>query len=81
MRAHLFIHQDGETYILACEVGEAGQDPRSKGWTVAANCRFASKADMDYYDNECEAHKELKAVAKPVVEDVLTVWFESIFAE
>lgn len=36
---------------------------------------------MDYYDHECVAHNELKAVAKPVVEDVMTVWFESIFAE
>jgi hypothetical protein len=36
---------------------------------------------MDYYDNECEAHKELKTVAKPLVEDIMTIWFESIFAE
>jgi hypothetical protein len=42
---------------------------------------FASKADMDYYDKECEAHNELKMAIRPVVEDLMTVWFESIFAE
>lgn len=36
---------------------------------------------MDYYDGECEAHQELKVVAKPVVEDVMAIWFESIFKE
>lgn len=46
-----------------------------------AKSTFASKADMDYYDNECEAHKELKVLAKPLVEDIMTVWFESIFSE
>ncbi len=74
-------HQDGKPYILACEAGEAGQDPRSKGWNVAVKSTFASKEDMDYYDTECEAHQKLKTVAKPVVEDIMTVWFESIFAE
>ena len=32
---------------------------------------------MDYYDNECDAHKALKAVATTVRTDALTVWFES----
>ena len=35
---------------------------------------------MDYYDNECDAHKALKAVAKPVAEDLLAVWFEIVSA-
>lgn len=38
---------------------------------------FASKADMDYYDKECEAHRELKKVAAAVRTDIVTVWFES----
>ena len=38
---------------------------------------FASKADMDYYDSECEAHKELKKVTAPIRTDIVTVWFES----
>ncbi|ERF70502.1 hypothetical protein EPUS_07359 [Endocarpon pusillum Z07020] len=73
--------KDGKPYIVTCEVGETGQDPRSKGWNIVAKTTFASKADMDYYDNECEAHKGLKVFAKPLVEDVTTVWFESIFSE
>lgn len=80
-RAYVLLHQDGKPYILACEAGEAGPDPRSKGWNIAAKSTFASKADMDYYDNECEAHRALKVLAKPVVEDVMTVWFENIFAQ
>ncbi len=34
---------------------------------------------MEYYDNECEAHKALKAVAKEVHQGVMMVYFESIF--
>ena len=73
--------QDGKPYILACEAGETGPDPRSKGWNIVARSTFAIKADMDYYDNECEAHKALKTVVKPLVDDMAVVWFESIFAE
>jgi Stress responsive A/B Barrel Domain len=70
--------QDGKPYILACQAGQVGPDPRSKGWSIAAKTRFQSKADMDYYDNECEAHKQLKMVAKPLAEDVMTVWFVDV---
>lgn len=73
--------QDGKPYILACEAGETAPEPRAKGWTIAAKTTFATKEDMDYYDNECEAHKQLKVVAKPVVEDLMAVWFEDIFAQ
>jgi hypothetical protein len=34
--------------------------------------------DMKYYDNECEAHKALKACVGPVNEDVLTTFYENI---
>lgn len=33
---------------------------------------------MDYYDNEYEAHKALKAVVRT---DVMAVWFESALNE
>jgi hypothetical protein len=42
-------------------------DPRSQGYTLVARTVFGSKEDMDFYDNECEAHKAIKAVLKPVV--------------
>jgi hypothetical protein len=32
---------------------------------------------MDYYDTECEAHKELKKVTASIRTDIVTVWFES----
>lgn len=33
---------------------------------------------MKYYDEQCEAHKALKAVAAPVKEDVLMTYFENV---
>ena len=65
---------------MPCEAGEAGPDQPSKGWNIVVRSTFSSKADMDYYDNECDAHKALKAVAKPVAEDLLAVWFEIVSA-
>lgn len=44
---------------------------------MAVKSTFASKADMDYCDNECEAYKELKKITAVVRIDILTVWFES----
>ncbi|KFY89443.1 hypothetical protein V500_05682 [Pseudogymnoascus sp. VKM F-4518 (FW-2643)] len=73
--------KDGKPYILACEAGHAGQEPRAQGWTLAVKSTFASKGDMDYYDNECEAHKALKAVVSGIRTDVMTVWFESALNE
>lgn len=40
------------------------EDPRSQGYTLAARTTFDSKADMDYYDTECKAHAEIKAMLK-----------------
>ena len=51
-------------------------DARSQGWNFVINTVFASKADMDYYDFECDAHKSLKAVAGPLKTDVMTVYYE-----
>jgi len=49
-------------------------EPRAQGWTVVSKSTFSSKADMDYYDKDCEAHKQLKQVVGPVRTDLLTVW-------
>lgn len=53
-------------------------DPRNKGYTISVKTTFASMEDMKYYDNECEAHKALKAVAGPLKEDVLTTYYENV---
>jgi hypothetical protein len=34
---------------------------------MVARTIFESKEDMDYYDNECEAHVAIKAILKPKV--------------
>ncbi|KAL5365701.1 hypothetical protein BJX96DRAFT_169323 [Aspergillus floccosus] len=68
----------GKPYILSAAVGASFPDPRNKGFNVSVKTTFASMEDMQYYDNECEAHKALKAVAGPAREDVLTTYFENI---
>ncbi|OQE13006.1 hypothetical protein PENFLA_c057G08417 [Penicillium flavigenum] len=70
--------KDGKPYILAAAVGASIPDPRNKGYNVSVKTTFASMEDMKYYDNECEAHKALKACAGPVKEDVLTSYYENI---
>ncbi|THW99719.1 hypothetical protein D6D17_06497 [Aureobasidium pullulans] len=63
-----FSTQDGKPYILRCVAGPAVNDARSQGYTLAAQTTFSSLDDMKYYDNDCEAHAALKAVAKGKVE-------------
>ena len=60
--------QDGKPYILRCVAGPAVADARSQGYTLGAQTTFASIEDMRYYDEQCEAHAALKAVAKGKVE-------------
>lgn len=53
-------------------------DPRNKGFTLVARTVFEKKEDMDYYDNECAAHGEIKATLKGKVVDgpPLTVYMD-----
>jgi hypothetical protein len=39
-------------------------DPRNQGYNFVARTVFESKADMDYYDNDCAAHGAIKAMLK-----------------
>ncbi|KAH6677262.1 hypothetical protein B0J14DRAFT_583839 [Halenospora varia] len=71
--------KNGSPYILSVSAGPAFADQRSQGYTVAVVSVFTSKEDMVYYDDECEAHKSLKAVAKSVHQGAMMVYFESIF--
>jgi len=68
--------KDGKPYILQLAGGEAADEARAQGWNMVSKTTFASKEDMDYYDNGCEAHQKLKAYVAKVREDVMTVWFE-----
>ncbi|KAK7757671.1 hypothetical protein SLS62_000048 [Diatrype stigma] len=83
--------KDGKPYILSMHVGRQltdgnnneNVDPRSQGWTVVAETRFASLADMRYYDEADAAHAALREKAKKgcgIVggpAGVLTVYFEA----
>jgi len=68
--------KNGAPYILSLAAGHAYEDQRSQGYTIVAKTEFKNKEDMDYYDTECEAHKNLKAEAKNLgVEGVMTVYY------
>ncbi|KAK2768479.1 hypothetical protein FQN54_000334 [Arachnomyces sp. PD_36] len=76
--------KDGKPYITSLTAGPvpapcAEPEPRAKGFTLAVKAEFASREDMEYYDTHCEAHKALKEVAKPGIEDMVTVWYERVF--
>jgi hypothetical protein len=69
--------QDGKPYIGSVVVGAAQEDQRAQGFTVAAILTFNSPEDMQYYDTECEAHKNLKASVKTFNnQGVCIVYFE-----
>ena len=59
--------QDGKPYIQQATAHQPYDDPRSQGYTLVARTVFNSKADMDFYDNECEAHTAIKSLIKPKV--------------
>lgn len=69
--------QDGKPYLLSVTAGKAKPDQRAQGFTVAVVSVFSSVDDMAYYDNECAAHAELKAVARSVHQGAMMVFFEN----
>jgi hypothetical protein len=54
-----------EPYIIHANGIPTYDDPRSQGYNFATRILFHSKEDMDYYDNECPTHEELKSIWKP----------------
>ncbi|PHH91913.1 hypothetical protein CDD83_9780 [Cordyceps sp. RAO-2017] len=69
--------KDGKPYILSVTAGTAKPDQRAQGYTVAVISVFQSVDDMTYYDNECQAHAELKSFAKTVHQGAMMVFFEN----
>ncbi|KAM0716493.1 hypothetical protein Q7P37_007938 [Cladosporium fusiforme] len=60
-------NKDGKPYILSVDAHQPVNDPRSQSYNVLAHTTFSSLDDVKYYDEECEAHKGLKAFAKEKV--------------
>jgi len=56
--------KDGKPYILSIECGPAEADARNNGFNFVAKTTFKDKADFDYYDTECAAHKKFKELLK-----------------
>ena len=69
--------QDGKPYILSSACGPAADEPRANGYNFVARTTFASKEDMDFYDNQCPAHKDLKiSIKDKVAGPPMVIWFQ-----
>ncbi|KAK7723555.1 hypothetical protein SLS57_004369 [Botryosphaeria dothidea] len=71
--------KDSKPYIVSAKANAVIPDPagRNQGFTIAANTIFASLDDMKYYDEDCEAHKAIKAFLKPKIQGAMTVYHEA----
>ncbi len=51
---------------------------RAKGYTIVAKSEFANLEDLNYYDDDCVAHKKLKTLATGLgmTEPPTTLFFE-----
>ncbi|EEP77583.1 conserved hypothetical protein [Uncinocarpus reesii 1704] len=70
--------KDGKPYIRSVRAGSTFDDQRRQGYTLAVVSEFDSVDDMNYYDNDCKAHANLKVVAKNVHQGVMMTFFESV---
>lgn len=74
----LISEQDGKPYIVSAKAGYTENDPRNQGFNIVANTTFASMADFEFYDKDCEAHKVIREFAKSVHQGVMMVYFKSV---
>ncbi|KAI9744671.1 MAG: hypothetical protein M1818_002200 [Claussenomyces sp. TS43310] len=56
--------KEGKPYLLSIEAGPSFDNARNQGFNFIAKTVFKNKADHDFYDTICPAHKHLEAVAK-----------------
>ncbi|MCJ1334069.1 hypothetical protein MMC10_010776 [Thelotrema lepadinum] len=68
--------KDSTPYILSVNGHPLLPDQRSQGFNFIARTSFATLDDMKYYDEECQAHKNLKTVVGPHAQGVMTVYWE-----
>jgi len=69
--------KDGKPYISNVKASKLYPDPRSQGFTVAAQTTFENVEDMKYYDEDCAAHKELKGVVGPKQQGLMMIYFDA----
>jgi len=60
--------QNGKPYLLAVEPHATIADSRNQGYNFVATTQYASMDDIEYYDTDCEAHKQLKSTVRDLVE-------------
>jgi hypothetical protein len=65
----------------AVKAGQAFDDFRNQGYTVAVVSVFKSVEDMKYYDDECPAHQALKKVAKSVHQGAMMVFYQDVVGQ
>ena len=74
--------QDGKPYILSFEAGPTSDDSNPNVNFVAKSV-FKNLEDMKYYENECVAHKKLKAKVASELEmqgPPMTVYYTPTFS-
>ncbi|EFY91861.1 stress responsive A/B barrel domain-containing protein [Metarhizium acridum CQMa 102] len=69
--------KDGKPYIQSVTAGPTKPDQRAQGFTFAAISVFKSLDDMEYYDNGCAAHAQLKEFAKKAHSGAMMVYLEN----
>ncbi|KAF4552643.1 Hypothetical protein D9617_9g024320 [Elsinoe fawcettii] len=60
--------KDGKPYLVRAVAGQTVGDPRSQGYTLCLSTSFANVEDMKYYDEQDEAHNNIKSLFKGKVE-------------
>lgn len=75
------ITQDGKPYILSIEAGPTSDDA-NPNFNFVGKSVFKNLEDMRYYENECVAHKTLKAKAASELEleGIMTVYYAPTFS-
>ncbi|KAF2853332.1 hypothetical protein T440DRAFT_466308 [Plenodomus tracheiphilus IPT5] len=71
-------NQDGKPYVQLSAANRVHDDPRSQGFTLLTRTVFESKEDMDFYDNEDDAHKAIKALIKPKITEMPLVVYSDM---
>ncbi|GAM85935.1 hypothetical protein ANO11243_039450 [Dothideomycetidae sp. 11243] len=54
--------KDGKPFLERYLAGPTVGDARNQGFNFCIQSTFASREDLTYYDESCEAHDELKAL-------------------
>jgi hypothetical protein len=74
--------EDGKQYIKSVAAGEAIEDPRNQGYTVALQTIFDCLEDMKFFDTECDFHKGMKTIVGPrMLQPPVIVYYKNVVSQ